>query len=203
MPYPTYPTENDIQSILGAIDVEEPPELATIVAGVVGDWKVRTGHRQFLAAATASTRAYDPPYDVRGFVLSLGTGFVTIDSVEIADAELDATEYDLLPLNAAADGRGWSEIRFRGHPGFEPASIGVTGRVGLYAELPPDVYSVLVGEMVRRAVNASPNQTLTASRIRQGGVDVEFPTGIGGQTIRLSDAEGAFRSAVMRYRRID
>ncbi len=187
MPQSAYPTAADVQTGIEEQGLTAPSNLAQIVDGVIADFKRKTGHNWILADAAASTWAFDPPYTDRGFVLDFKGAFVSVTSISIDGSAVDADGYDLLPLSAAGESRGWTEVRFHRHPGSLPASVSVVGKRGLYSLLPDDLYDALFNRMMRKGIASASQGLGPVQRVKQGGVEVEFATGKDGQVLKLSD----------------
>ncbi len=199
MPQPAYPTAADVTVALQDQGLPIPSTLETLVAAVVSDFEDRTAYRPFLASDTATDRTFDPPYRVGGYILDLEGGFVTVDSIKINDQTLSATYYDLLPLNSE-DGRGWDQVRFKCHPGFCPASIVVTGKRGLFVEVPDDAYMAILEEAMARAIPAAQQGTGVQKRVKQGGFEVEYDES--SHLTKIDLFHGNFEATVASYRRI-
>lgn len=193
-----YPTVAEISSALTEQGVAVPSTLDQIVAAAISDFEQGTGYVPFLGSATEESRTYDPPYKAQDLTLNLKGGFWAIESVVISDVTLAAEYYDLLPLNAEADGRGYNEIRFRVHPGYEPASVVVTGKRGYAEELPDDVYQAIFDEAQRRAVLKSQSGGEQVSEVKQGLVTIKLASG---STSSLEDIESRYAQKVLDYRR--
>lgn len=174
MPQAAYPTTTDVESILTGLALSAPSNLATILAGVVSDFEGKTGYRPFLADTTPTEWTFDPPYKDGSYILDLAGAFIDVDEVAIDGSAIDAEAYNLLPLNAAGESRGWNAIRFLMHPGTVPASITVTGKRGLYEEIPDDVFDAIANECAGRSIPFAVSGTGIEKRVKQGMREVEY-----------------------------
>lgn len=194
-----YPTVAEISSALAEQGVTVPGTLAAIVAAVIADWERKTGYKPFLGASAATTWLFDAPYLSRDFTLDFEGGFWAITSISNNDVAVDADDYDLLPLNAANDGRGWDRVRFASHPGFGRGTISVVGKRGYAEELPDDVYQALFDEMQRRAILKSQTGGEQVESVKQGGLTVKLASG---NESTLEEIECSFKSLAINYTRI-
>lgn len=132
---PDYVSLDALSSYLGLIDdTEEVGELAAAITAASRAVDKRCG-RQFGVTSGAVERFYPAAYD-----RPAGVGFVETDDiasaaglvVSIADVELDATDYRLVPRNAASKDRPWTGIEFTsGHVGpHTVAEVSVTAVYG-------------------------------------------------------------------------
>lgn len=193
-----YPTEAEVSSALTEQGVTVPSTLSQIIAAVITEFEYDTGYVPFLGSGTEESRTYDPPYKAQDLHLSLKGGFWEIESVALAGVTLDDEYYDLLPLNAVADGRGFNEIRFKIHPGYAPASVVVTGKRGYAEELPDDVYQALFDEAQRRAILKSQAGGEQVTEVKQGQMVVKLASGA---MSSLEEIEARFEQTVLDYRR--
>lgn len=205
MPQAAYPTTADVQTFIEAMGLTAPSNLDTIVDGVVSEFERKTGYQPFLADAAATTWTFDPPYQMRGFRLNLEGAFFTVTAVEVNDTALTITDdYTLLPLNAArfVPVRGWDELMFKSHPGTLAGSIEVTGRRGLYAALPDDVYQAIFNKAARLGISAGSASGLDVKRVKQGTREVEYATGKDGEVLKLTAWDDEFAATITRYVRM-
>lgn len=159
-----YPTGMDLQVFLvGAGMLDNPPsanarmiDLDAAMASAVSEWEKLTGWHPFLAAQAEVTRTFDPPgptstrwrYEGGGNVLDLGAGFLSVSSVVHGTTDYiiggDSAQVYLLPVDAAAKERPFTDLRFCWPVFGVPQSIQVTGVCGYGAALPEDVWTILL-----------------------------------------------------------
>lgn len=168
-----YPTASEVSEQLTAAGLPIPVGLDRILGAVISDFEAKTGFVPFAESTDTVEVTFDPPNLIPGYVLDLLGGFWSVDSVEIDGTALTTDEYDLLPLDAAIRGVGWNAIRFRNHPGSEPASIVVTGKRGYAQNCPDDVYLAILDEATGRAIVRGSAGTFIATEIKQGQVTVK------------------------------
>lgn len=193
-----YPASVDVAAALVAQGLTVPSNLDAIRTAVIADWERRTGYKPFLGDTVDTVRTYDPPYTHRDFELYLGCGFHSITSIVINSvAKTVGVDYDLLPLDAANEGRGWNRVRFRFHPGYVKMSVVVTGHAGYAATLPDDVYQVLFDEMQARGLTAGQSGAGTVKRVKQGMREVEYD--ITAHQSKLALWHDAFEDAIIDY----
>lgn len=205
MPQDNHPSVGDIQAAFEQKGITPPSGLDRIRAGVIADLHRITCYHPFLGANIDVEVTLDPPYKVRGFILDLEGGFWEITSItrgvtaySTGTLLVEGTDYDLLPLDASTEERGWNEVRFRAHPGLEPASIVIVGKRGYARQLPDDLFDAELDEMCRRAESKIASSTSNVEEIKQGPVTVKFGKSGGS----WSDADKRFKSVARSYMRI-
>ncbi len=194
-----HPTTAEVSTVLSEQGIAPPSTLDKIVNAVITDFEAQTGYAPFLGSSTAADWTFDPPSKIPGFILDLEGGFWDIDEIVIGETTLTTDDYDLLPLNAANESRGWNEIRFLFHPGFEPAGVVITGKRGYAEELPDDVYEAEFNEMLRRAtLKAMSAGGERPTEVKQGMMTVKLASG---ENSTLEEAQEQFDSTILKYRR--
>jgi hypothetical protein len=205
MPQPNHPTVADISAALAEQGITPPSGLDRIRAAVIAEWDRLTCYKPFLGASIESTFTYDPPYKIKGFELDLLGGFWQISSVKTGVTAYSTgttltqgTHYDVIPLNGDDEDRGWGKIRFRGHPGFEPASIEIIGKRGFAEQLPDDVFDAELEEMCRRAEEKVATSTGNVTEVKQGPVTLKFEK----SASRFEGADKRFKRLARSYMRL-
>lgn len=191
-----YPLASDVSALVAQMGASDLGDMSFVLDAAIQRFEALTGY-QFVAESVDSEATYDPPSLVSGFVLELPCGYVSVSAVEINGAALTATEYDLLPLNAAYYRRPYTELRFRSHPGSAPASITVTGRRGYSVECPADVKLAITRDAACYALTGTALGLVDASKLKQGPVEIDT----GGMS-RLVSWRTDYEATVTRYRRV-
>lgn len=194
-----YPTTAEVSTVLSEQGITPPSTLDKIVNAAIADFEAQSGYAPFLGATAAADWTFDPPSKIPGFILDLEGGFWDVDAIVIGETTLTTDDYDLLPLNAASESRGWNEIRFLFHPGFTPASVVITGKRGYAEELPDDVYEAILGEILRRATLKASAGGERPTGVKQGLVTIKLASG---ENSTLEEAQEQYDSTILKYRRM-
>lgn len=196
----SYPTTANVSAHLEGQGLTVPENLSGILAGVIKDWERRIGGGPFLAQNAASSKTYDPPYRDRDYILDLECGFISVSGITIDSVTVASTEYDLLPLDAPEKGEGYTQVRFKFHPGTLQSSVIVSGVKGRYSECPADVFDAILNHAAGKAIPAGVQGVGVASTIKQGPVTLNVGAGDSGMAGKSAAWEKEFRSLITGYR---
>lgn len=196
----SYPTTANVSAYLEEQGLTVPANLAGILAGVIKDWERRVGGGPFLAQSSSSSKTFDPPYLDREYILDLGCGFISVSGITIDSVTVASTEYDLLPLDAPEKGEGYTQVRFKFHPGTLQSSVIVSGIKGRYSECPADVFDAILNQVAGKAIPAGVQGVGVASTIKQGPVTLNVGAGDSGMAGKASVWAKEYRSLVTGYR---
>lgn len=185
------PTAGDLQTFLAASNIiEEPPTgdhssllFGAAVAAGLRQWEDATGFDPFDAAAADVTRYYSPHggdyLELEGGVTAALTSLTVGYSTTSAGTALTANQdYWLEPLNAIANSRAATAVRFSCRQYGLPRSIVVVGKFGAVpnAAIPEDAW---FGVMLASACVIMPQlETLLShggmKKFSEGDVSYEF-----------------------------
>lgn len=196
-----YPDGNALAAELERLGMPAPANVDSIAAGAASEFERLTGWVPFLADSESSTVAFDPPELVPGYILDLGCAFWTVDSVSLDGSALTQSDDYVLRKMSASSPLGYTAIQFKFNPGGKIQSVSVTGRKGLIASIPDDVYQAILGRGVAVAASHSQVSALDASRIKQGPVEMEFggPKDAKG---RIEMLNASFKSCAISWRAV-
>jgi hypothetical protein len=201
----SWPTSADVLAYLDTLGVSQIPQginLDDEVAAAVLALEAYADISPFLAGEPASYD-FNAPRTSR---LDLGSPFATITSVCVgksatSDGSALADQVDYWPKPF---GGPYTSIEFRDIQYGEPESVCVTGRRGYSITVPLDAWNA-VRDMAAAGVYrlASMGGTVAlgpASRVKQGGVDIEFS---GSRSAMSTDERlrAAAEEVFKRYRR--
>lgn len=197
-----YPTLAELTARMEAEGLTVPSNAQNRIYAAIERWEGLTGFKPFLGATSATARTFDPPSTNE--YLNFDGGFWAITSVVCdGDTLTETDDYDLLPLNAAADDRPWTALRFRRHMGSKLASIVVTGKRGYAEELPYEVYEAIMDGAIAECIAPGIlGLFVSPSRIKQGQIEIESDSGAGSKAIEYAQK---FMDLASKpgYRRID
>lgn len=210
----TMPTAGDLQTFLAASNIiEEPPTgdhssllFGAAVAAGLRWWEDATGFDPFEAAAADVTRylspdgtaLLEPGFGITAALTSLTVGYSTTSSGTALTANQD---YWLEPLNAIADGKPATLIRFSCRQTGLPRSIVVVGKLGYCpnATIPEDAW---YGVLLASAAVLGPQLDALQSqgglkRMTEGDVTYEYGALAGTWRDQATALARQFRRAVV------
>lgn len=164
----TYPSPAELEAYVvstglvtaddvGDVDFQSATEAA------IREWEERTGWLPFLAAASTTSRRYDPPgpnrspsspWTTRGghWRLWLGAGIVSSTTPTVVTGYSDESagttlvnedDFWMGPENADAKGKPWEWVEFSGGQWGEARSIRITARFGYSTNIADDVWQAV------------------------------------------------------------
>ena len=193
MSYSSWPGEADVLAVLGTYGVSEVPsgfEADDEVAAVVAGFERSVGFGPVLAAGSSEVIVELGGH--AGAVVSLPVPMVSVTAVELNEVELSEGEgYWLVGRSP------WRLVRL--------ASIGsvgrlsVTGQIGLFEEVPGDLWAAVRDLVVVKVLSAAGFGSESVAKIRQDSVSVEYGSGSASSVIESlrSEAEAVLRSWVL------
>lgn len=211
-----YPVDADVVAFIAAAGIALPSGMAALegyAEAANREFEQETGWPPFLADADDSTRTFDPPgphltgggyAQTRGGrrVLALRAGLVSLTSIDCGGI-LPATQYRLLPLNAAVQGKPSSIIEFLVPIFGQAGSVLVTGRWGYSVTVPEDVFQAILRIAASNALKdlSEANNIQNPIKWNRGEVGESFDPDRYGKA--GSQWRGYVDRTISRYKRID
>lgn len=209
-----YPTQADLESFLTAAGFTVGTlDTSTAIAAGIAEFEARA-RRKMLAAASASTRYFDPPaglprglLDFEGDLATL-TGVVYRPQAGTAEMLVQNTDFVLLEYNIAGapDATGYWGAEFLRRWSLPLSfslrrSVEVTGRWGYGTSMPDDAWLAMVA---RAASLLAPSKgfSLSGGRVRTEDSGVERVYGEDPVAGARRAWERQFEAAVAVYRRL-
>lgn len=195
-----YPGASDLTVALAArgIEVDEGANLDLIMAVAAKSFEADTGFRPFLADASASARLFGLR---EGSILFLKSGIPTTSGLVVSidgDTQVENTDFFLLrPADGMPDWP-YTQIHFQFNLDVNPDDISVTAKWGFATELPDIAKHAIIAkgmaEYLRDVENAVVSGAGSASRIKQGPVEIE----LGASTQGLGLYDGSLQTQYSR-----
>jgi len=204
----TYPTGDELRAFLVgngyiAANSNESLDCDSLVASAIQQWEGDTGWVPFYTPDEPyTTRTFDVP---NGTMLDLDGGLLHVEDLSIAGA--NPPLYDLFPLNAPANGKPYTAIRFK-YPlcgkDYLPGSLQIYGTWGFTTDLYADAKNAVLslGAMVALSMTGSAAGAVT--QIKQDDVQISYASASSGNAhysaVQLQ-LKAAYDLAVARYKR--
>jgi hypothetical protein len=173
-----YPTGDELRAFLIgngyiAANSNESLDCDSLVASAIQQWEGDTGWVPFYAPDEPFTARY---FDVPdGTLLELDGGLLWVEDFSIAGAI--APLYDLFPLNAPANGKPYTAIRFR-QPlcakDYLPGSIQIYGTWAFTTNLRDDAKNAILSMAAMTALSMTGSAAGAVTQIKQDDVQISY-----------------------------
>lgn len=194
-----WPTGSELTAAVAGLGAAIPAGYTAndLIAAAIEEFERETGWYPFLADAGSDTRQYDPTF---GYTLRTHH-FFTITGVTVrGTAQVEGTDYYVLPYNNALDERPITGLRFLIPLQGLPREVSVTGRMGYDDEIHLDAWMAVLNRAVARCLELAAGPSGSVAEIQQGLVKVKYS---GGEQDTISRFNKEFKQVVRRYKRAD
>lgn len=201
-----YPTVAQVDAFLASQGfTTATPGTSYHLADAIARWESLTGYKPFLGDTSSASWYFDSP---GSFMLDLKGGFWAVTSVAVGINYSDDTgtalvlnqDYELLPLNAANEGRGWDQIRLLHSIPVGTRAIKIVGKRGYAEEIPDDAFNAILMGAASSTLLEAMQGSAPMSEIDQGPVRYRFDNEAGRS--KYDRWKGEFNKVAARYRRI-